>query len=325
MTDQARVHLWNHCHQCGQEPIQGLRYECQTCPIGPDADFCSACHEQIQRGAIAHPSSKHALAQDLTGKPHHFIAHEGAPLEPVEAWLGVPMPADAAPALANGAVVRPEFCVGYESSFASYAFVVTNPSDGQPLVLTALHVMDEMLRKQNVDAHADNLGYTGRELPAKLTHVNLYDVFAANWMLAFLGKANRMLVLPGARLRDPEPRSDRDIAAFAIEATPGLTPLTLAPEPPAVGEALWLAASFGGGHSQRLFKAVAVSCWEQGLIYRFEDSGKKPQYSSGAPILDRHGRVVAINAGGGRYGGQHFGHGNHVGNIRAHLAGAQRP
>ncbi len=324
MSDQTLIHLWNHCHHCAQEPILGLRYECQTCPIGPDADFCAACYDLIQRGAIAHPSSKHALAAELVGLPHRFLAHEGSDSAPLEAWQSVPMPADLAPNLADGAVVRPEFCVGFVSTFAGYAFVVQNPIDGQPLLLTALHVMDELLRKQGVDAHGDNLAYTGRELPAKLTHVNLYDVFAPNWMLAFLGKSGRMLVLPGARLRDPEPRSDRDIAAFAVDDARGLAPLTLAPTPPAVGEPLWMAASFGGGNKQRLFKAVVVACWDQGLIYRYENPGDKPQYTSGSPLLDRHGRVVALTVGGGHYAGQHFGHGNHVGNIRAHLAAAKR-
>ncbi len=318
------IHLWNHCHHCGQDPIIGLRYECQTCPIGPDADFCSACHALIQQGAIAHPSSKHSLAHETIGQVHRFIAHEGTSSAPLAGWLEVPVPVAAAPSLANGAVVRPEFCVGFESSFASYAFSVYNPTDGRPLLLTAIHVMDELLRKQGVDAHGDNAAYSGRELPAKLTHVNLYDVFAANWMLSFLGKTGRMLVLPGARLRDPEPRSDRDIAAFAIDDPSGLAPLQLSAAPPSPGDPLWLAASFGGGHSQRLFKAVVVEVWDQGMIFRYEDEADGPKYTSGAPLLDSKGQVAALNVGGGRYGGKRFGHGNHVANIRSHLASATR-
>ena len=39
------------------------------------------------------------------------------------------------------------------------------------------------------------------------------------------------------------------------------------------------------------------------------------QLSSGAPLLDAAGEIVAVNVGDGRHMGYEFGHGNHVNNI----------
>ena len=52
------------------------------------------------------------------------------------------------------------------------------------LVLTALHVLDELAKFKRVNCLDTNTSYTGRELPAHVTGVKLYDPYAANWMLS---------------------------------------------------------------------------------------------------------------------------------------------
>src|SRR5919201_3732442 len=37
------IHIWYRCHNCGMQPIVGQRFECQTCPSGPDNDLCEKC------------------------------------------------------------------------------------------------------------------------------------------------------------------------------------------------------------------------------------------------------------------------------------------
>jgi len=319
--DHNLFHLWNNCNACGMSPIFGKRYECVTCPLGPDSDLCGACHEKVMQGELKHPPPDNRLASDAGGEAHRFRCYEGTPTGEAEPWFHVPHAMLAAPNIADGFVVRPEFCSGFESTFAGYGFVVKAPGFETPLLLTALHVMDEMIKKKGIDMSGGNGAYTGRELPAVLTGVNLYNVYAANWMIASLGEAGPMLVLPEANLDAPEPLSDGDIAAFRVANPQGLAPAELAPGPPRVGQPIWLAACKGNGATQRAIKAVVVKQDERSLVFRYAEN-KLPPFTSGAPLIDAQGRVVGINVGGGDYREQRFGHANHVANIRRHLAQA---
>jgi hypothetical protein len=203
---------------------------------------------------------------------------------------------------------------------AGYGFVVKLGPGHPPVLLTALHVMDEMIKNKGIDSTAKNGHYTGKELPAVITGVNIYDVFASNWMMAPLGDAGPMLVLPEARTDEDEPYSDRDIAAFWVKDPKGLTPAVLAAEPPSVGDPLWLNAMSSDEPGKTLFKAVVVEITGRSMIFKYEEPGEKPKYTSGAPMVNKGGEVAGIIVGGGEFKKNKLGHANHVGNIRRHLA-----
>jgi hypothetical protein len=76
--------------------------------------------------------------------------------------------------------------------------------------------------------------------------------------------------------------------------------------------------------SVRTIEAVVVEATSRTLIARFVNPDETAPYSSGAPLLDAEGAVVGINVGAGRFGGQRFGHANHVGSVRRHLCAANR-
>jgi hypothetical protein len=88
--------------------------------------------------------------------------------------------------------------------------------------------MDSLIQERGIDASANNHSYSGHELPRVVTDVNLYDVFASNWMAAPLGRALSMLPLPNARIKDEEPFSQRDIAAFVVDRAARVSPAPLA-------------------------------------------------------------------------------------------------
>ena len=306
------IHIWNRCHGCETAPIIGIRHFCTSCPDGPENDLCVTCFQKYTKGELAHPPA-HALGASGTG-PHIFEACEGQPEENFKPWLDIPMAEGIAPKINPGLLVRPEFLSGYESTFAGYGFAARWQE--KTLVLTALHVMDEMVRKKSLNLRSERV--TGRELPDVITKVNLYDVLAQRWMLSDLGTAGPMLILPRARLGVPEPDSFADIAAFEASANLNLKPAELAEAPPQPGEPIWLATALPQqGHVQ---KAVVVASEDHGLIFRYQDLEEKVKYSSGAPLLNERGQVVALNVGGGWYKGHRFGHANHVGNIRIHLS-----
>jgi hypothetical protein len=309
------VHIWNRCYNCGAAPIVGLCFNCQTCPAGADNDLCAACYRLFENGLVEHPSRQARVAP--TGR-HLFRAIEGAAREQVLSWLTVPVPTAAAPAVPDRFVVRPEVRSGMESFIGSYGFVVATP-DGGALMITALHVLDELAKWKSIDCSEANADYTGRELPQQITGVQLYDPFAPNWMLAELGTAGSMLSLPNARTCSVEPYSQNDLAAFRVAPPHSFHPLPLAAATPVVGEPIWLASKPAREAEERTSQAVVVEIADDTLVFRFALGATIPPHGSGAPLLNRAGEVVGINIGGGILDGHKLGHGSHVASIRHHL------
>jgi len=310
------IHVWSRCHACGTAPILGMRFECQTCPTGPDSDLCQACYLLLEQGQIKHPPPE---AREAPRGPHLFRPFEGARRERLQHWLAVPASAATPPKVPDRFVVRPEFRSGRESFFGSYAFIVVAEDGRDPLLLTALHILDELARFRGIDCSDNNAAYTGRELPPHVTSVQLYDPFAPNWMLAELGTARGMLPIPHARIGAVEPYSQGDIAAFRLAPFAPFLPSPLALTNPVVGEPIWLAVNPGPGIRNRTTQAVVVEITDETFVFRFAPPAELPRYTSGAPLLNRSGEVVGVNAGMGTLDNQKFGHGVHVASIRRHL------
>lgn len=315
------VHIWNRCHHCEAAPIIGKRFHCETCPDGPDNDLCEPCYQKYLNKEIPHPAED-VQTSILTVTEHCFVEEEGKPAHLFEHWVETSHPDYKAPVAPARFVVRPIFTAGYDSVIGGYAFAVKTAQQSRPILLTALHVMDELIKMKGIDCSVDNENYSGKELPAVVTEVGLYDVFATKWMMAPLGNAGPMLVLPGARSGDEEPFSDRDIAAFYIESGADIAPVLLAETAPGVGEPVWLVAQEPEGTACRLFGAVVVEQTDRSLVFKFEDFEGELKYTSGAPLVNRNGEVVGINVGGGKLKNQKVGHANHSANIRRHLSNA---
>lgn len=312
METAGKIHLWQHCHNCKASPIVGVRYECQTCPSGPDIDLCSVCYELYQNNKIQHPIKTNGFDSD---EPHHFIAKQGCETKSLSTWLSIPFIKLSAPSYPNGFIVRPEFRFKQDSAFGGYAFAVNLPKGR--VLLTALHVLDEVIKKNNIDVSLSARSFTGNELPNVIDEVNLYDVLEDKWMFFELGKCIEMLQLPNARLGEEEPKSHRDISAFLIEESANVSAGKLADKSPAIGEQVWLAAKSEDGKYTR--EAVVVEKTNDSFIFRYGSNEVLPKYASGAPILNSEGNVVAINVGSGMFAKERFGHANHVENIRKHL------
>jgi hypothetical protein len=312
----ALVHIWNRCHGCGAAPIVGLRFTCQICPAGADNDLCATCYHLFEQGQLKHPPPE---AREAPAGPHVFRSFEGIEREKAAPWLTVPWCAAPAPAVPDRFVLRPEFRSGRESFFGSYAFVVAAEDGGVPLVLTALHVLDELAKFRGIDCSEGNAAYSGRELPHELTGVQLYDPFAANWILSELGAAGEMLTLPHARNCTAEPYSQRDVAAFRALPASKFEPLRLARALPVVGDPVWLAVNLGRGVTERTGAAVVAEITDDTFVFRYAKPMALPPYTSGAPLLNRAGEVVGVNAGGGTLDGYRIGHGAHVASLRRHF------
>jgi hypothetical protein len=304
-----RIHIWNHCHACGAQPIVGPRFECESCPAGADNDLCESCYREWESGAIVHPAPQ-SYAAKIGVNAHAFRAFAGRASDLYEEWLAVPRAVAASPDVPDRFVVRTEFRSWRDVFSGAYAFVVESEPSGAPLVLTALRVMDEVIKIKRIDHTA---------LPAVVQEVRLYDAFASSWALAELGAARSMLALRDARLGDEAPYSDRDIAAFRAGPAADVAPARLAMEPPRVGDPIWLAVNRGRKADSRVIEATVVESTERTLVFRFTHAADVALHSSGAPLIDRDGNVAGINVGAGTFGGERFGHANHVASVRRHL------
>lgn len=320
-SENELIHLWHHCHGCGARPIVGKRFHCESCPDGPDNDLCGPCYEKYLKGAVTHPP-EHSAGAAMGIKDHRFDALDGKPSEPYESWLTVDIPDTPAPSTPDRFVVRPLFTSGMDSVIGGYAFVTRVEGSRRPILLTALHVMDELIKNKGIDCSDANTAYTGKELPAVITEVGIYNVFARNWMMEPLGSAGPMLALPGARTGDEEPYSDRDIAAFWIQDVGGLNPVPLASQVPRVGDPVWKVAQPDLKKGKELFRAVVVEVTDRSMVFKFKNPDEDLKYTSGSPYVNKDGEVVGISVGGGKFKGQKLSHANHVGNIRRHLKDA---
>ncbi len=317
----ANLHLWNRCHECGSQPIVGQRFECQTCPAGPDRDLCSGCYARFLGGLVKHPKLRRGSTLFDNGK-HHFREWQGvADPEQLASWLSVPETTAREPQVPNAFLLRPELQSGDDSFLGTYAFAIAHERAPHGFLCTALHVLDELARNSGVDCSVDNPNYTGRELPAIVSKVVVYDAFAPDWILAEAGSARRMIVVPNARTGDPEPFCQRDTALFALAPGGKLQLGKLTAGVPSLGQPLWLVASPGPkGHERRTIPAVVVASAPEVLVFRFTAREAPPRNTSGAPLIDSSGQVVGINVGCGGFSDYYFGHAVHAASIHRLIA-----
>ena len=91
------------------------------------------------------------------------------------------------------------------------------------------------------------------------------------------------------------------------------------------GQSVWLVASLleGAPADQRLHHAKVLGIHSgENVLYQYDNPKLSKQATSGAPIVDQAGRLVAVNLGGYEDEGQIIGIGNPVGRFRKFLEAA---
>jgi hypothetical protein len=117
------------------------------------------------------------------------------------------------------------------------------------------------------------------------------------------------------------PSKAGDIVAIWSRDDPAFRPARLAAGVPAKGERVWLAASVSGGASPEERLHAATSCGKDefgNFIYEYDNRKLVLSGTSGAPVLNAAGEVVAINVGVDKIPNRLFGIGNPVDRFRPH-------
>jgi hypothetical protein len=226
------------------------------------------------------------------------------------AAAAVGAPTEEAPAPPANVVFKPTFMSGKDSFSGGTAFLCTVPGVEGTFLLTAQHLFGPACGLQR-----------------ELTWQEVPRTFIAVTGLSITGPTNfitstRPATIPGAHALS-DSGYDKDLAAYRVQPDEKLTPLRLAAERPKVGEVVFLLARQRGKETLDLLRAVVRKSSDTELEYTFDANGIKLAGTSGAPVLNMAGAVVALNIGGGEERGKQWGMGNPCNSIAKLLKSAR--
>ena len=161
------------------------------------------------------------------------------------------------------------------------------------------------------------------EIPKVVKQLRLHDCFDGNRTMTF---ASEPLVM-----RDTAPLGESskagDIVAFWGPKKEELHCVEMSDAAPKAGDTVWLVASLisGAPKEQRLHSARIIGKEDGYLTYRFDNPRLAIRATSGAPVVNESGRLVAVNLGGSQSEKYSIGVGNPVGRFRKHLETAAGP
>ncbi len=216
------------------------------------------------------------------------------------------------PTVPDRFVFRPTFMTNRGTAEAGTAFIVMLPDKNVPIALTAIHLLGP--------AGGLDRDVPGAEVPEVTQRVILEECFNSEIQLDIGSMA--LSIPPAAPLNSPSLAGD--IAAFWITGSAKVTALPIAERDPVKGERIWLAGPvIGGAPRTRRLHAARVHSFEEGNLYfQYDNPAIELRATSGAPVLNANGQVVAINLGGGQMNGNVIGVGNPVSRFRPHLVQA---
>lgn len=227
----------------------------------------------------------------------------------VAQWKKAVQASPSPPQIPDSFIFKPVFHTSGGDAPAGTAFAVSIPGKERLVLLSAIHLLGP--------AGGLNADIPAEKIEAEVRELTLSPPFGRGE----ISLPARAITIPGASPKRSTP-GPGDVVAFWLPPTGAFEPLTLATEAPPPGTRVWLVASLLGGApaSQRLHAArITADEQTESLYYQFDESGLEMRATSGAPVVDSEGRVVAINLGGGEHKGRQFGVGNPVGRFRTAL------
>ena len=194
---------------------------------------------------------------------------------------------------------------------AGTAFLCDAPDGKSHLLLTAHHLFGPA-------------GGLDKDVPWNmLTNVVKRVVATAKDDSSFKISSRSPLTIPNAKALD-EHGVEHDVAAFEVLKNDECVALKLAKKNPNVGEEVWLYAQTEGDAHPKLFSGKVLFADSTQLDYSFNGSPIVFTGTSGAPVLNKDGDVVAINIGGREKSGTSVGSGNPAVSVLKHLNGVAK-
>jgi hypothetical protein len=205
--------------------------------------------------------------------------------------------ADEQPKVPDHVVLKPTFMTGHDSFSGGTAFLCVAPDSDEVLLLTAHHLFGE--------ACGLDREFTWQEMPKTFVAVTGLSITDPTRYIT----STKPLTIPGAHGLDSSGYHN-DLAGYRVVTKPTLSLLRLATSRPKVGATVFLHARQRGKSTLDVLKAVVRKSTDTEFEYVFEASKLNTAGTSGAPVLNTLGEVVAINIGGGQEAGKNWGMGN---------------
>ena len=191
------------------------------------------------------------------------------------------------------AICRPTFELKDQPLSAGTAFLMETGVEKHPAVLvTAHHLLGPMGGLPAEVAWSD--------VPKSVRRATCKSIVtpAQTWTGA-------PIAIPGAASFNNQTKDGlRDIALLTVQGKPVTKPLKLAPAQPKLGDTVWLVAQLvsGAPKDKLLFKARVSRVQDLALNYIVDDPQGtfELRATSGAPVVNERGEVVAVNLAGGR-------------------------
>ena len=197
------------------------------------------------------------------------------------------------PRVPENCIYKPTFMTGYTSFTGGTCFLCTVPEMDGVFMLTAHNLFGK--------ACGLTRDYTWEEMP------KLYQVMTALSMTDIKHSitSSLPLTIPGARGMDKS-GYDHDLAGYRVDSSNSSSALTLSAVRPMVGQIVYLLARQHGKEELEMMRAIVRKSSEAEFEYTYFSVGLNLVGTSGAPVLNQNGEVVAINIGGdidrGRWG-----------------------
>ena len=190
-------------------------------------------------------------------------------------------------------ICRPTFELKDQPLSAGTAFLMETGVEKQPVVLvTAHHLLGPM------GGLPSELAWNEVPKAVKRATCKSINNAAQTWV-------GLPLAIPGAASFNNQTKDGlRDIALLTLQGKATVKPLKLAATQPKVGDPVWLVAQLvsGAPKEKLLFKARVARVQDLALNYLLEDPEGTfdLRATSGAPVVNERGEVVAINIAGSR-------------------------
>jgi trypsin-like peptidase len=207
----------------------------------------------------------------------------------------VPLPPDG--------LFKPTFLTANSSWYAGTAFLLRAPNNPTPLLITCHHLFGPAAGLEQQMSADDIVQQVKGAVALSIQNQKTIVV------------APRHLKVQGAHPFD-QTGCDKDLAIFAVESPAKLSPFELSTDSLRPGDPVYMFARLRGTNQPKLFPATLARLTPTSIQYIFADKSIELGGTSGAPILDSDGKVVAMNLGGGEVQGKLLGIGNPASALR---------
>ena len=209
--------------------------------------------------------------------------------------------------ISTGTLFHPRFGTIQGEVNAGTAFAAKLAGRSQILVVSALHLFGPA-GGLKTDIEPDKIATSWNKLVVE-------DCKSQN----YFGEIQMQpITLPGARPH-PQKSDIGDVAACKVTDATAIEALSLSQRIPSNGERVWLVSKLPG--SRELMHPATVERMKDGwLQYSFSNPSITLKSTSGAPIVDQKGKVIAVHAGGTKKSGKTIGFGTPVANFYPTLA-----